>query len=177
MPAIREFVLGNPAWFVAYHTPEQYGLTVLSRQEQDRPAKQIHIWPLGYGPGTKLKALLAGLTVEAGESTTSDSELLQIVQTQGVDVAIKMDANCGCNAKRVQMDLWGVDGCREHRDEIVQWMRDGAQSWKWTDRLKAARKAVTGGLVFKLNALDPFPSLIDEAIRQAEVEQRAKDAA
>jgi hypothetical protein len=69
------------------------------------------------------------------------------------------------------MDAWGVAGCLTNRDQIIQWMRDGQSRWGWRDKLAAAAKAVQIGLAFKLNPLDPFPSLIDEAIRRADKEQ------
>jgi hypothetical protein len=68
------------------------------------------------------------------------------------------------------MDLWGVDGCRANQEQIVQWMRDGQGRWGWKEKMTAATKAVTTGLAFKLNPLDPYPGLIDEAIRRAEEE-------
>ena len=75
---------------------------------------------------------------------------------------------CDCKGKANQMDAWGVEGCRERRDVIVDWMREGQGRWGWKDKLAAATKAVTSGLALKLDLLDPFPSLIDEAIRRAE---------
>lgn len=70
---------------------------------------------------------------------------------------------------------------------------EGAGRWGWTDKLAAdndglqaadedlkltlgdkvaiAAKAVVTGYVFRLNARDPFPGLVDEAIRQAKEER------
>jgi hypothetical protein len=134
---------GGREWFIVSHTANQYGLTVLGKQEIDRPASAVLLWSPGFGPGTQLKALL---------------------KTLGIEPSPK----CDCNARAMQMDVWGVAGCREHRDEIVGWMRDGQTRWGWKDKVAAAAKAVTSGLAFKLNPLDPYPSLIDEAIRLAE---------
>jgi len=141
--AIQTFLEENPEWFIAWHTPKQHGLTVLGRQPQDKPAQRIHLAPPGKGPG---------------------SELAKMLETIGVNAA----PGCDCKARQAQMDLWGVDGCREHREEIIGWMRDGQGRWGWKDKLKAAALAVTSGLAFKLDVTDPFPSLIDEAIRRAE---------
>jgi hypothetical protein len=57
--AIKPWLNRNPGWFVYSHTDKLYGLTVLGRLEDDRPAELVHPWPPGYGPGTKLKAILA----------------------------------------------------------------------------------------------------------------------
>jgi hypothetical protein len=80
-------------------------------------------------------------------------------------------AGCDCKAKARKMDEWGIEGCKANRDMIVGWMREGVGRWGWSDRLKAAAMAVTSGLAFKLDVLDPFPSLIDEAIRRAEEQE------
>jgi len=143
LEAIRELLESDSSWFVASHASKQYGLTVLGRLPEDRPEKPIQLWPPGFGPGTELKKLLATLGIATKPS-------------------------CDCNAKATQMDVWGADGCRERREEIITWMREGQGRWGWKEKVSAATKAVTTGLAFKLNPLDPFPSLIDEAIRLAE---------
>lgn len=100
--------------------------------------------PVPRGPGTELKKLLAQLGVVAA----------------GVP--------CDCNAHAAQMDAWGADGCREHRGETVAWLREGQTKWGWAAKLKAAALAVVTGLAFTLDWSDPFPSLVDEAIRRSE---------
>ena len=140
LTAIRTFLDENPQWFAAYHTQNQYGLTVLGRREEDRPEKPVYPW--GFGPGTELKAILRTLGINPGGS-------------------------CDCNSKANKMDEWGVEGCRANRETILTWMREGQGRWGWKDKLAAAAKAVTSGIAFKLDWSDPFPSLIDEAIRRA----------
>jgi hypothetical protein len=53
--------------------------------------------PVGRGPGTELKRILANLGYEAS-------------------------AACACNAYARQMDSWGVDGCWDQFDEILDWL-------------------------------------------------------
>jgi hypothetical protein len=142
LTALAEFLEANAEWFVASHTPKQYGLTVLSRDPADKPAEAIRLVPIGKGPGTELKSLLKQL-------------------------GIAENPTCDCNAKAAQMDAWGIAGCREHFDEIVGWMRDGQQGWGWKDKLAAAAKAVTSGIAFQVNWSDPFPGLITLAIERA----------
>lgn len=86
-------------------------------------------------------------------------------------------AGCDCKAKARKMDEWGVEGCRKNMETIVGWMREGVGRWGWADRLKAAAAAVMDGTAFKLNPLDPFPGLIEEAIRRAEAKEKATAAA
>jgi hypothetical protein len=143
-PALRDFVKANPEWFVYFHDSNQFGLTVLGRLDSDRPAVKIHAWHPEEGPGTELKKILA-------------------------DIGVNPAPSCDCNGKARQMDLWGVAGCREQFDTIVGWMRDGQDRWGWKEKLAIAAKAVVSGLVFKLNWTDPYPGLIEEAIRRAEM--------
>lgn len=81
---------------------------------------------------------------------------------------------CDCKGYARQMDRWGVDGCRQHFDEIVAHFRQYAAKYDWATKLKAAAMAAATGLAFKLNWLDPFPDLVNEAIRRAEAEQTAR---
>ncbi len=148
---LRQWIADHPEWFVCYHTTQQYGLTVLSRDERDRPESLIHVWPVGHGPGTELKAALKSLGIEP-------------------------TASCDCNSKAEQMDRWGVEGCRERREQIIGWLREGSDRWGWSAKLGSAAKAVLSGLAFKLNPLDPYPGLVDECIRRA-AKQEAKEAA
>jgi hypothetical protein len=80
---------------------------------------------------------------------------------------------CDCHGRALQMDEWGIDGCRARREEIVRWLREGQTRWGWQDQFAAAVKAVTTGLAFQLNPLDPFPTLVDEAIRRADAKTGA----
>ncbi len=150
LTAIRTFLEENSSWFVAYHTREQYGLTVLGRRETDRPAKPVYL--PGAGPGTELKTILATLGIQPGGS-------------------------CDCNSKANKMDEWGVAGCRDNRETIIGWMREGQGRWGWKDKLAASAKAVFTGLAFQLDWSDPFPSLIDEAIRRADAKHSAPSKA
>ena len=141
--AIRRLVNEYPEWAIIYHTSANYGLTVLSCQVSDHPSNPILLWPVGFGPGTELKAILATL-------------------------GIAHSPTCDCNARARQMDEWGVPGCKMRRDEIIEWLREGQARWGWKDKLAAAAKAVTSGLALKLNPLDVFSSLVDESIQRAE---------
>lgn len=152
--AIREFLKANRDWFVYWHTDNQYGLSVLGRLPQDKPATPIRFWPKGYGPGSELKAILSGLGVNPAPS-------------------------CDCNAKARQMDEWGVEGCREHLDEIVQGIKENQERWGWKEAIanlpKAGIKAIFSGLAFKINPLNPIESLVKLAIKQAEQKNQEEE--
>lgn len=137
---------GSP-WFVCYHTPAEYGLTVLSRNEEDRPPTPIIPWPPGFGPGTELRKMLASIGVH---------------QIPG----------CDCLSKMIEMDVLGVEGCRAKQDDLAKYLKDNAPRWGWEGILNAAVWTVLTGMVFRINPTDPFPSLIKEAIRRAEADAK-----
>jgi hypothetical protein len=151
MTAIREYVESHPGTFIYYHTSKQYGLTVIGIRPEDQPAAPLQPWPIGYGPGTELKAILESIGVSA---------------TTG----------CDCGPKAEQMDRWGIEGCkrRENFETIVNWMRDGQDRWRWTDKMKAAAKAAQTGLALQINWFDPFPDLVSLSIERAEAKEKAK---
>lgn len=92
------------------------------------------------GPGTELMNLLADL----GISPTED---------------------CDCHEKAEKMDAWGLSKCKDNRGVIIQWLRDGQGRWRWKARLRHIIQATR--LAFKVSPLDPFPGLVDEALRRA----------
>ena len=80
----------------------------------------------------------------------------------------------GCNSCHKiarQMNAWGVEGCRKNMDRLVKHFRTHIKDYSWMERLKAAAMAVATGLAFQLDWLNPIPSLINEAIRRAEVKK------
>lgn len=140
--SMRVFTEDHPEWFVVHHTAEQYGVTVLGKLEEDRPAHQIHAWPPGKGPGTELKHIMAS-------------------------IGVNPTPTCGCNSKAMQMDMWGVDECEKQFDTIVEWLRKGAPNWGWAERMRIAANAGLTGLAFKVNWVDPFPGIVRLAIDRA----------
>ncbi len=98
--------------------------------------------------------------------------LAQIIHSVGGKPA----TGCQCRELRGKMNQWGAAGCREHRAEIVEHLRKAYKGTSAVELLTAAAKAVTSGLAFKLNPLDPFGSLVDEAIRRAEASSLSESA-
>lgn len=93
------------------------------------------------------------------------SELMLMVDR----IRLQNVPGCRCREMARKMNGWGVDGCREHRAEIVEHLKAAYKETSWADFAAASAKAIASGLAFKLNPLDPFGSLVDEAIRLAEV--------
>lgn len=171
--AISSFLAKHPNWRVYSHAANNNGFTVLANTANVLnipesvplvlpPPEEI---PLPTpGPGDELKAMLHEIGIQ---STTA----------------------CQCQTKMNQMNAWGADGCRQHFNEIVGFIRDGAKSFGWEEplRIKAegekaglltkigwAIGAVRSGVASKVNWTDPFPGLVTEAIRRSE--QKAKVA-
>jgi hypothetical protein len=148
-PAIKQWLLDHPEWFVAGHSFNQYGMTVLSRNEEDRPPAPIFPWPKGEGPGTEMQAMLKEIGVEA-------------------------KPNCGCKAMAQRMDMLGPDGCRKEREQIVKSISENAEKWSWYERVQIAAKMAVSGVAWKLSPLDPYGSLFDVALARAEAKERAQ---
>lgn len=75
LQALREFLRAHPEWSVIRHTPDQYGLTVLGCQPQDKP-------PL---PGTiQIATTFAGAVgrlLKSGGATVSEAEYTARLET------------------------------------------------------------------------------------------------
>lgn len=118
--ALRDFVSDKPDWFVIYSDPKQYGITVLGKQEQDKPETPIIPWPKGVGPGTELATILAEFNIHPGQG-------------------------CTCKQLARDMDVWGVAECRNKMQLIVTGIKNNQKGWKWQDKLTAAFQAVRRG--------------------------------
>lgn len=123
--------------------PERETPSIASRSRPVKPSRASPSLPkTTSGPGTELKALLTSLGFKAP---------------------------CGsCSDKAAVMDAWGVKGCRENLHILVDWLKREQVKLGWLQTIKAGTKALTNGLVFALNPIDPVPGLIEEAIRRAE---------
>ena len=100
-----------------------------------------------------------------GESMEAvGTELHKLLDSLGM----KPTASCGCAAKEAEMNRRGVQGCRDTRAEIVGWITDAYRATSWSDILHAG-STLMGEPWF--STLDPFGSIVDEAIRRAELLQ------
>lgn len=145
---LRAFCDDNPDWRPVFYNPNQYGLTILGCNPDDFPKQKIMAWKLNKGPGTELKLMNAELGIKPAE-------------------------NCSCNRLAAEMDWLGVQGCRDNRQRIVEGLKENSTKYKWTDFLMAGLLSATCSFVSKLNPLDIYGSMVDEAIRRAEENERA----
>jgi hypothetical protein len=94
-------------------------------------------------------------------------------------LGIRPTPHCSCNTHVKTMNAWGVEMCKENREQIITWLNEGKGNWGWGsifDMFKLAGKVAAsaltfGSVVWKLNPFDPIPGLVDEAIRRAEVKE------
>lgn len=116
--AVNQWLKDNPEWFVASHTQDGLGMTVISRWEEDRPADKVNAWSPGYGVGTSLKSLLGKLGITA-------------------------TANCSCNYRASEMDRLGLKWCRENQETILEWLKEES-----TKRKLPFSKVAASGVLF-----------------------------
>jgi hypothetical protein len=106
----------------------------------------------------RLSAILSGTGV--------GSHLWRLLSSLGIEHR----DDCDCLSWAERMNAWGPAGCRQQRADIVTHMRASAQNYGWGDLAKAAAKAIATGLALRINPLDVYGSLLDEAIRLAEAD-------
>ena len=88
------------------------------------------------------------------------SQLWKILEKIGIN----HNAGCGCLDWAERMNLWGPELCDKNRKQIIEHMKKSAKNYGWGDVARAIRKAIKNKLIYKLNPLDPFGSLLNEAI-------------
>lgn len=98
------------------------------------------------------KAIVGGPGTEIGELIVK----LGVVETK----------DCQCRARIVQMDEWGVEGCKEKRAYIIDWLKEQQATLGWAKNAAITANAIVQGLW--LNPLNPIGSLVDLAIKRAE---------
>jgi len=69
------------------------------------------------------------------------------------ELGIKRTASCGCDAFASRMNIWGVEGCREHREEILEHLRTAYDSADLTTKLRAGANAIAQGKPLTLAGL------------------------
>ena len=88
--------------------------------------------------------------------------------------AIGFEACAACILKMGEMNRRGVQGCRDTRDQIIDWFREAEKAKSWLSKWSAAPKAM---LIIPIRHWpplgDPIPWIVDEAIRRAEAKQAA----
>jgi hypothetical protein len=106
---IRKFLEENQDWFVAEHTDAQYGMTVLSCHPADRPAEPVRPWPK---------------TDKEGNPCGCGQNVKKFLKMIGIEAS----PTCSCNQRAAIMDSMGPKWCREHIEEILDWLKGEADA-------------------------------------------------
>jgi hypothetical protein len=107
------------------------------------PTKDDERLKLRTGPGAELKKIMS-------------------------DLAIARKSGCSCGNVERRMNVLGATGCRRHREEILAKLQESYDLYGLTDKLTAAAKTLTTGLIFHINPFKPLESLFDLAIERSE---------
>lgn len=75
---------------------------------------------------------------------------------------------CVCRSRAEQMDVWGIAGCNEHREDILAWMFQESSRFRRFDWALTAVLAIRTGLARRLKLERLHESLLDEAIRRSQ---------
>lgn len=96
------------------------------------------------------------------------TEMRKILESIGIYPRM----GCRCKQLMIDMDEWGVVGCRLERTYIINVMEESAEQYNWKDFVIAAALSALFLNVriigFKIDALNPFPGLLDLAIHRAD---------
>jgi hypothetical protein len=101
------------------------------------------------------------------EASGPGTELHKIFDSLGI-VPRK---SCDCAAMTARMNGWGPDGCEANMAEIKLHLSKAYAGQPLVERLRVKTAAVTSGLAFEINWLDPIPSLVRLAIERAREKQ------
>lgn len=99
------------------------------------------------------------LPMEAFSPAPVGTHLTALLKELGSDPT----SSCACAAHAAQMDVWGIEGCERNRDEIIRWLKVAYNHSGWIEAMRIGWNGL-----FVINPLDPFNSLLDEAIKRAE---------
>ena len=150
MNCVLEIVDGQPRCKCCSRSlPARFGLNTkrncLCRADGTKPPVATATFPPDpNGPGQQLKQVI----LELGPT-------------------INGSGGCKCESYALQMDAWGVSGCRERRDEIIARLQDQAGKASWLTWLSAVATGAFAPPAWFIR-LDPFGSMVDEAVRRAE---------
>jgi hypothetical protein len=88
------------------------------------------------------------------------STLSKLLREIGVRVSCS-----ACAEWESKMNDWGIEGCRDHRPEIIQRLKQAAKEADWQTTF-AALRGLVGASWWSM--IDPWGSIVDESIRRAE---------
>lgn len=121
------------------------------------------VWDEGRGPGQAV--------TDAKPATTRRRRVKGVgdhLKELNAELKIRMKQGCNCPALLAEMNALGVDGCRQNRTRLVKSLAENAAKYTWGETFTAAVNSLKTGLAWQIDLLDPYGSLLDEAIRRAD---------
>ncbi len=95
--AVRDFCESSSEWFIATHTLKQYGLTVLSRLEADRPEHRFFFGRRKRGPGRNSRRCSRRLASNRDRRATADPRRTKWTSGESPVVgSIATQSSAGC---------------------------------------------------------------------------------
>ncbi len=77
------------------------------------------------------------------------TQLFNILQERHIEST----SSCACKQMLVQMNLWGIDGCQEHREEILEHLQQAYKTADTGTKLTALGSTMLRGGPFTLEGL------------------------
>lgn len=66
------------------------------------------------------------------------------------------------------MDAWGIDGCEQNRDWIIEKLKSNAEKYSWLETIKiAAQNLINPFAVSLAMSGDFYSAIVDAAIQRA----------
>jgi len=131
----------------------------------------FELWESGVGPLQKPRpdAVRERRLRERAKGIDRDapgSVLAENIRQLGYTVT----RGCQCKSKIATMNLWGVEGCRERIEEIVDWLERSAKRAGWFERFLTSCPVVRSG------SRKVLRQLVEKAIRDSEKRLAARSS-
>lgn len=130
-------------------------------------------WDEGRGPGQVKGAPPGKTTIKRTPRAKNVGDHMKDVISE---LKIHPKRGCGCDALANSMNCLGPFGCKANRDKLVEKLKTNAKRYSWGDVATAVANAAKNAAVAAVhlervwipNPLDPYGSMLDEAIRRTE---------
>lgn len=119
-----------------------------------------------FSPPIEESKFVAECGFQKDRPAAPGDEMEKILIALGCQPSVACSAGCG--EMRRKMNVWGPDGCREHKPEIVEHLKEAYKTLDWSDVGWITTRAVACSLAFTIRPFDICGSLVDEAIRLSE---------
>jgi hypothetical protein len=136
-------------------------------------------WEEGRGPGQDIPSTVTARTPAAKSHKKGVGDHMKDVTRE---LRLNMKPGCNCQELLFEMNRLGPGGCRRERSRLVEALKENAKKYTWVDVGTAIANASKNAVVSAVhlqrpwipNPLDPYGSMLDEAIRRTETVSEIK---